>query len=253
MKTTRCWNATPEVVGAGVFYIDEAKTFIDSPPAGASVVVAGPSRVDIGDACVLDEIRAGARSTITFKGAVRASSFDLSDDSTVELRPEDVVALNSLTYGAGVSLKSTGRAYLSAPGVDASAFNAENVVVGQRGANLSGFYVDRKSSNTLVFTWTPKSSSASIVIEQRVGDSWTTAATASGLITTVYGFDESFSLNMTTESMDGTRSFLDATWSRRTSFDMERVDDCSSRMDDTSLSRTNGRRQLIQQGQTIWV
>lgn len=194
-KTTRGGNATPEVVGTGVFYLDESKTFTDAPPEGASVVVAGPSRVEIGDACVLDEIRAGARSTVAFKGAVRASSFDLRDESTVEIRQDDVVALDSLTYGAGVSLKSTGRAYLSAPGVDATSFNAENVVVGQRGANLSGFYADRKSSDALVFTWTPKSSSASIVIEQRVGDSWTTAATASGLTATIDGFDESFALN----------------------------------------------------------
>lgn len=194
-KTTRGGGAAPEVVGTGVFYVDESKTFTDAPPAGASVVVAGPSRVEIGDACVLDEIRAGARSSIAFKGAVRASSFDLRDDSTVELRPEDVVALDSLTYGAGVSLKSTGRAYLSAPGADASAFNAENVVVGQRGAKQSGFYVERKSPNALAFTWTAKNPYASIVIEQRVGDAWTTFATASGTSASFDGFDESFGLN----------------------------------------------------------
>lgn len=215
-KTTRGGNAAPEVVGAGVFYVDESKTFTDAPPEGASVVVAGPSCVEIGDACVLDEIRVGARSTVAFKGAVRASSFDLRDESLVEIRPEDVVVLDSLTYGAGVSLKSTGRAYLSAPGVDASAFNAEKVVIGQRGANLSGFYADRKSSNALVFTWTPKSSSASIVIEQRVGDSWTTAATAAGLKTTVDGFDESFSLNYDNwRAWDGDAFFFSAPpWSK---------------------------------------
>lgn len=194
-KITRGGDTAPEVVEPGVFYVDESKTFTDSPPEGASVVVAGPSRVEIGDACLLDEIRAGARSTVVFKGAVRASSFDLRDDSTVELRSEDVVALDSLTYGAGVSLKSTGRAYLSAPGADASAFNAENVVVGQRGAKQSGFYVERKSPNALAFTWTAKNPSASIVIEQRVGDVWTTFATASGTSASLEGFDESFGLN----------------------------------------------------------
>ena len=194
-KITRGGNATPEVVEPGVFYVDESKTFTDSPPEGASVVVAGPSRVEIGDACLLDEIRAGARSTVAFKGAVRASSFDLRDESTVEIRPEDVVALDSLTYGAGVSAKSTGRAYLSAPGVDASAFESENVVVGQRGAKQSGFYVERKSPNALAFTWTAKNPSASIVIEQRVGDVWTTFATASGTSASFDGFDESFGLN----------------------------------------------------------
>ncbi len=126
---------------------------------------------------------------------MRASSFDLRDESLVEIRPEDVVVLDSLTYGAGVSLKSTGRAYLSAPGVDASAFNAENVVIGQRGAEMSGFCADRKSPNALVFTWTPENSSASIVIEQRVGDSWTTFATTAGTSASFDGFDESFSLN----------------------------------------------------------
>ncbi len=194
-KATRGGDVTPEVVGAGVFYVDETKTFIDAPPAGASVVVAGPSRVEIGDACVLDEIRAGARSTIAFKGAVRAASFDLRDESTVEIRPGDVVALDSLTYGAGVSAKSTGRAYLSAPGVDATAFESENVVIGQRGANLSGFYADRKSSNAFVFTWTCKDPAVPIVIERRDDDAWTTFATASGLSASFDGFGESFELN----------------------------------------------------------
>lgn len=194
-KATRGGDVTPEVVGAGVFYVDETKTFIDAPPAGASIVVAGPSRVEIGDSCVLDEIRAGARSTIAFKSAVAASAFDLRGESTVEIRQDDVVVLDSLTYGAGVSMKSTGRAYLSAPGVDASAFELENVVIGQRGAKLSGFYVDRKSSNTLDFTWTSKNPSVPIVIEQRVDDSWTTFATASGTSASFGDFGESFAIN----------------------------------------------------------
>ena len=185
-KTTRGGNAPPEVVGTGVFYIDEAKTFVDAPPAGASIVVAGPSRVEIGDACVLDEIRAGARSTIAFKNAVVASSFDLRDESTVEIRPGDVIALDSLTFGAGASAKSTGRAYLSAPEVDASQLTTENVVVGQRGAGLTGFYAVVKRTGEVALSWTCKDSSVPIVVERRVDGEWTTAiASALGLTSTV--------------------------------------------------------------------
>ena len=185
-KTTRGGNAPPEVVGTGVFYIDEAKTFVDAPPAGASIVVAGPSRVEIGDACVLDEIRAGARSTIAFKNAVVASSFDLRDESTVEIIPGDVIALDSLTYGAGASAKSTGRAYLSAPEVDASQLTTENVVVGQRSAGLTGFYAVVKRAGEIALSWTCKDSSVPIVVERRVDGEWTTALeSALGLTATV--------------------------------------------------------------------
>ena len=185
-RTERGGNATPEVVEAGVFYIDETATFVDAPPAGASIVVAGPSRVEIGDACVLDEIRAGARSTIAFKNAVIASSFDLRDESTVEIIPGDVIALDSLTYGAGASAKSTGRAYLSAPEVDASQLTTENVVVGQRGAGLTGFFAAVKRAGEIALSWTCKDSSVPIVVERRVDGEWTTALeSALGLTATV--------------------------------------------------------------------
>ena len=185
-KTTRGGNVPPEVVGTGVFYIDEAKTFVDAPPARASIVVAGPSRVEIGADCVLAEIRAGARSTIAFKNAVVASSFDLRDESTVEIIPGDVIALDSLTYGAGASVKSTGRAYLSAPEVDASQLTTENVVVGQRSAGLTGFYAVVKRAGEIALSWTCKDSSVPIVIERRIDGEWTTALEAAlGLTATV--------------------------------------------------------------------
>lgn len=185
-RTERGGNATPEVVEAGVFYVDETVTLLDDPPEGSSIVVAGPSRVEIGDACVLDEIRAGARSTIAFKNAVIASSFDLRDESTVEIIPGDVIALDSLTYGAGASAKSTGRAYLSAPEVDASQLTTENVVVGQRGAGLTGFFAAVKRAGEIALSWTCKDSSVPIVVERRVDGEWTTAiASALGLTATV--------------------------------------------------------------------
>ena len=185
-RTERGGNATPEVVETGVFYVDETVTLIDAPPEGSSIVVAGPSRVEIGDACVLDEIRAGARSTIAFKNAVIASSFDLRDESTVEIIPGDVIALDSLTYGAGASAKSTGRAYLSAPEVDASQLTTENVVVGQRGAGLTGFFAAVKRAGEIALSWTCKDSSVPIVVERRVDGEWTTAiASALGLTATV--------------------------------------------------------------------
>lgn len=185
-RTERGGNATPEVVEAGVFFLDETVTLIDAPPEGSSIVVAGPSRVEIGDACVLDEIRAGARSTIAFKNAVIASSFDLRDESTVEITPGDVIALDSLTYGAGASAKSTGRAYLSAPEVDASQLTTENVVVGQRGAGLTGFFATVKRAGEVALSWTCKDSSVPIVVERRVDGEWTTAiASALGLTSTV--------------------------------------------------------------------
>ena len=173
-------------ISSGVFYIDSSATFTDAPPERSSAIVAGPSRVEIGDACVLDEIRAGARSTIAFKNAVIASSFDLRDESTVEIIPGDVIALDTLTFGAGASAKSSGRAYLSAPEADASQLTTENVVVGQRGAGLTGFFAVVKRAGEVALSWTCKDSSVPIVVERRVDGEWTTALeSALGLSATV--------------------------------------------------------------------
>lgn len=185
-KTTRGGNAPPEVVGTGVFYIDEAKTFVDAPPAGASIVVAGPSRVEIGAECVFEEFRVGSRSEIEFKGTARGSSLDLRDESALVLAPGTIDTVDSLTNGSGVAFKSSSRSYFSAPVIIPSLFETENVVVGVRGAGLTGFYAAVNGSNETALSWSCKDSSVPIVIERRIDGEWTTALeSALGLSATV--------------------------------------------------------------------
>ncbi len=185
-RTERGGNATPEVVEAGVFYVDETVTFIDAPPEGASIVVAGPSRVEIGADCMFEEIRVGARSEIDFKGTASGSALDLRDESLLELAPGTINTVDSLTNGSGVTLKSSSRSYFSAPVITPSLFETKNVVVGVRGAGLTGFFAAVKNSNEVALSWSCKDSSVPIVIERRVDGEWTTALeSALGLTATV--------------------------------------------------------------------
>lgn len=185
-RTERDGNATPEAVEAGVFYVDETVAFIDAPPKGASIVVAGPSRVEIGADCVFEEIRVGARSEIEFKGTARGSTLDLRDESSLELAPGTINTVDSLTNGSGVTIKSSSRSYFSAPVIIPSLFETENVVVGVRGAGLTGFFAAVKNSNEVALSWTCKDSSVPIVVERRVDGGWTTALEAAlGLTATV--------------------------------------------------------------------
>lgn len=185
-RTERGGNATPEVVEAGVFLIDETVTFIDAPPEGASIVVAGPSRVEIGADCIFEEIRVGSRSEIEFKGTARGAALDLRDESLLELAPGTIDTVDSLTNGSGVTIKSSSRSYFSAPIITPTLFKTENVVVGVRGAGLTGFYAVAKNSNEVALSWTCKDSAVPIVVERRVDGEWTTILeSALGLTTTV--------------------------------------------------------------------
>lgn len=183
-RTKRGGNATPEVVEAGVFYIDETVTLIDAPPEGASIVVAGPSRVEIGADCVFEEIRVGSRSELSFNGTARGSALDLRDESLIEIAPGAINTVDSLTNGSGVTIKSSSRSYFSAP--TTTLFETENVVVGVRGAGLTGFFAAAKNSNEVALSWNCKDSSVPIVVERRVDGEWTTALEAAlGLTATV--------------------------------------------------------------------
>lgn len=185
-RTERGGIATPEVVETGVFYVDETVTFIDAPPEGASIVVAGPSRVEIGADCVFEEIRVGSRSEIEFKGTARGAALDLRDESLLELAPGTINTVDSLTNGSGVAFKSSSRSYFSAPVLIPSLFDSENVVVGVRGAGLTGFFAAVKNSNEVALSWSCKDSSIPIVIERRINGEWTTALeSALGLSATV--------------------------------------------------------------------
>lgn len=185
-RTERGGNATPEVVEAGVFYIDKTVTLLDAPPEGASIVVAGPSRVSIGADCVFEEIRVGARSEIEFKGTANGSSLDLRDESALELAPGTINAVDSLTNGSGFTIKSSSRSYFSAPVIISTLFETENVVVGVRGAGLTGFFAAVKNSNEIALSWSCKDSAVPIVIERRIDGEWTTAIeSALGLSATV--------------------------------------------------------------------
>lgn len=185
-RTERGGNATPEVVETGVFYIDETVTLIDAPPEGASIVVAGPSRVEIGADCIFEEIRVGSRSELEFKGTARGSALDLRDESLLELAPGTINTVDSLTNGSGVVFKSSSRSYFSAPVIIPSLFDSENVVVGVRGAGLTGFFAAAKNSNEVALSWTCKDSAVPIVIERRIDGEWTTALeSALGLTATV--------------------------------------------------------------------
>ena len=185
-RTERGGDATPEVVEAGVFYIDETVTLLDAPPEGASIVVAGPSRVEIGAECVFEEIRVGSRSELEFKGTASGSSLDLRDESIIEIAPGTINTVDSLTNGSGVTIKSSSRSYFSAPVIIQSLFDSENVVVGVRGAGLTGFYAAAKNSNEVALSWGCKDSSVPIVIERRIDGEWTTAIeSALGLSATV--------------------------------------------------------------------
>lgn len=185
-RTERGGNATPEVVDTGVFYVDETVTFIDAPPEGASIVAAGPSRVEIGADCIFEEIRVGSRSEIEFKGTARGSALDLRDESALVLAPGTINTVDSLTNGSGVAFKSSARSYFSAPVIIQSLFDSENVVVGVRGAGLTGFFAAAKNSNEVALSWTCKDSAIPIVIERRIDGEWTTAIeSALGLTATV--------------------------------------------------------------------
>ena len=185
-RTERGGDATPEVVEAGVFYIDETVTFVDAPPEGASIVVAGPSRVEIGAECVFEEIRVGSRSEIEFKGTASGSALDLRDESALVLAPGTINTVDSLTNESGVTIKSSSRSYFSAPVIVPSLFESENVVVGVRGAGLTGFYAAVNSANEISISWSCKDSSVPIVVERRVDEEWTTALeSALGLSATV--------------------------------------------------------------------
>lgn len=185
-RTGRGGIATAEVVEAGVFYIDETVTFIDVPHEGASIVVAGPSRVVLGADCVFEEIRVGSRSELEFKGTASGSALDLRDESLLELAPGTINTVGSLTNGSGVTLKSSSRSYFSAPIIIPTLFETENVVVGVRGAGMTGFYAAAKNSNEVALSWTCKDSSVPIVIERRIDGEWTTILeSALGLTATV--------------------------------------------------------------------
>lgn len=185
-RTGRGGIATPEVVEAGVFYVDETVTFIDVPHEGASIVVAGPSRVEIGADCIFEKIRVGSRSEIEFKGTARGSTLDLRDESLLEIAPGTINTVDSLTNGSGVTIKSSSRSYFSAPIINTTLFETGNVVVGVRGAGLTGFYAAAKNSNEVALSWTCKDSAVPIVVERRIDGEWTTALeSALGLTATV--------------------------------------------------------------------
>lgn len=185
-RTERGGNVAPEVVETGVFYIDETVTFLDALPEGASIVVAGPSRVEIGADCVFEGIQVGSRSEIKFKGTARGAALDLRDESLLEIAPGTINTVDSLTNGSGVTIKSSSRSYFSAPIIIPTLFETENVVVGVRGAGLTGFFAAVNSSNEVALSWNCKDSSVPIVVERRVDGEWTTILeSALGLTATI--------------------------------------------------------------------
>ena len=174
-RMTRCGDAAPESVGAGVFFVDKTVEFVDAPPEGSSVVVAGPSGCAIrGGASSTESLRVGSRSTLTLGGDAeeeavdaarrfaQSSRVDVAAEGTLRLEVDArVETLSVATSGrvefvgedrvlaasggwldAGAILSAESRGYLAfgASGTDAGAV-CERVVLRDAGSRVADFRV----------------------------------------------------------------------------------------------------------------
>lgn len=174
-RKTRGGDAAPESVGAGVFFVDESVEFVDAPPEGSSVIVAGPSGCAIrGGTSSTESLRVGSRSTLTLgaeaeedavdvaRRFAQSSRVDVGAEGTlrlevdarvetlsvatsgrVEFGGEDrVLAASGGLLDAGAILSAESRGYLAfgASGTDAGAV-CERVVLRDAGSGVVDFRV----------------------------------------------------------------------------------------------------------------
>ena len=174
-RRTRGGDAAPESVGAGVFFVDKTVEFVDAPPEGSSVVVAGPSGCAIrGGTSSTESLRVGSRSTLTLgaeaeeeavdaaRRFAQSSRVDVAAEGTLRLEVDArVETLSVATSGrvefvgedrvlaasggwldAGAILSAESRGYLAfgASGTDAGAV-CERVVLRDAGSRVADFRV----------------------------------------------------------------------------------------------------------------
>lgn len=174
-RRTRGGDAAPESVGAGVFFVDKTVEFVDAPPEGSSVVVAGPSGCAIrGGTSSTESLRVGSRSTLTLgaeaeeeavdaaRRFAQSSRVDVAAEGTLRLEVDArVETLSVATSGrvefvgedrvlaasggwldAGSILSAESRGYLAfgASGTDAGAV-CERVVLRDAGSGVADFRV----------------------------------------------------------------------------------------------------------------
>ena len=170
-RKTRGGDEAPERIDAGVFFVDKTVEFVDAPPEGSSVIVAGPSGCAIsGGASSTDSLRVGSRSRLTLAADAevdeprfaQAARIDVAAGGTLRLEVDArVETLNVATSGrvefggedrvlaasgglldAGAILRASSRGFLAlgASATDAGAV-FEGVVLRDAGSGVVDFRV----------------------------------------------------------------------------------------------------------------
>lgn len=206
-RMTRGGDAASESVGAGVFFVDESVEFVDAPPEGSSVIVAGPSGCAIrGGTSSTESLRVGSRSTLTLGGDAeedgedasrrfaqaarvdvasegtlrlevdaRVERLDVAASGRVEFGGEDrVLAASGGLLGAGAILSAESRGYLAfgASGTEAGAV-FEGVVLCGAGRGVADFRVAATSPREARASWRVAEDSAgegTALVERRDSD-----------------------------------------------------------------------------------
>lgn len=195
-RTTRGGSEAPERVGAGVFYLDASVDWLDAPPAGSSLIAAGPSACAI-PAIQASSLRVGSRSTLTVAGSAESARIEVASEGTLRLESnartealsvapsgrvefvgEDrVLAASGGVLCAGAILSASSRGYLSlgASVTDAGAV-CERVVLCGLGSAVADFRAAAARPRTAALTWRVADDSAgegTARVERRLADgSW---------------------------------------------------------------------------------
>ncbi len=188
----------PESITSGVFYLDESAAWLDAPPAGSTLIVAG-RRVETFDAdLALARLETGRNSTLVFSGVDR------------------VVSARDASMGAGATLAAPpgSSGYLAVPtGVDVSGTTREGVVVAGLGAEIRSFSATSERPGRATLRWTARNGSETVRVERRVGaGSWVEVAA------TVPASEETFAATQgngraTFRAFDGENFWTDDAWS----------------------------------------
>lgn len=144
-------------------------------PARRDIVVGETSALYL-NATKSEALFTGANTDVTICNGVTSVADSTFNGAAITIADGAALTLTGTAFFNNASFTSDGRAYLAvAPGIAASGATLNNVVLCEYGAGVTAFRATKDAA-----TWTATDSTISVLLEKRVGETWTTVAQTPG-------------------------------------------------------------------------
>lgn len=175
-------GGVPESITRGTFYVDKSAIWIDAPPQGSTLIVAGRRAETISDPIAIAKIKAGRGSEVVLTGGNVVANLVLGANSVVSLSGPDAFLGVSGTFdfdsSASISHASQGFFAVS-PGTTTTGVVFSNVVLCGYGAGTRSVVASKVGRNYAV-NIVSDDSTIPVLIEYKESEdaTWTIAQSA---------------------------------------------------------------------------